>query len=480
MDQSPKQQATAAPHPGNRTTLTVVVGAMVFCSASITGALGPLLPAFQSHYNVDVVAVSWVITLLLLGSTVGLAILPRLADFAGDKVTIAIAPAMLAFGLLLAATGSFAALLVGVVGIGVGGMAPSMAMTALRRTLPGESTVRAVSVTMACVSIGTGVGYLVGGAALDYVSLREWFLISAGVSALVAAAVYLVTPRAPAADRGTLGFLSVGVLVMWVVAILFAISKGPAWGWTDPKMLGLIAVGLLTAVAWALREVKIETPVIDLTLLQSDQYRRTLFGGVTLGLGGAAFAVLFPLVSQVKGAGYGAEATALETGLIMLPYAAVGALGVAVASRLAARGNPLTAGGLGALGHCAGALWMAFFHDSVWQLVVGAAIYGVGIGLLNCGLFSSIQKVVPEARSGMANATLGLTATLAGAVGPIIYAVILAQRSAPGLPGVPAESQFVTAFLVNAAIDMVCAIICFGAVTKSRSPSQGAPVVLSK
>jgi len=453
--------------PRDPTMLTVVVGVMVFTSGMIVGALGPLLPELQTQYDVGVVAISWVFTLLLIGTAVGLAVLPRLADLAGDKVTITLVPAMLAAGLALAATGSFAALLVGVLGIGVGGMAPAMAMAALRRSLSGESIGRAVSVTMTTLLVGTGIGYIAGGAALDHISLRECFVISAIVSALVTVAVYLVFPHTPAADRGSLGFVSVGVMVGWIVAILFAISQGPAWGWTDPKTLGLIAAGLLTAIVWARRELKLETPVIDLTLLRSSQYRRTVFGGLTLGMGGSAFTVLIPMIAQVKGAGFGPELTILQTGFIMLPYALIGMLGVAIGSKWVAQGYPLGAAGFGALGHGSGALWMAFFHNSVWQLLVGAAIYGVGIGLLNCALFSSIQKVVPEAKAGMANATLGLTAALAGAVGPIIYSVILARRSVPWLPGVPAEGQFVIAFLVNMAVDLTCALVCFRSLRRS-------------
>jgi len=454
----------------NSRMITVVVGVMVFTSGAILGALGPLLPELRTQYDVGVVAISWVFTLLLIGTAVGLAILPRLADFAGDKMTITLLPAMLACGLALAATGSFAALLIGVLGIGVGGIAPAMAVAALRRSLPGESIGRAVSITMTNLLIGTGLGYIAGGAALHYISLRECFVISAIISALITVAVYMVFPRIPAADRGSLGFVSVGVLVGWIVAILFAISKSPTWGWTDPKTLGMIAAGLLAAVVWARRERKLDTPVIDLTLFQSTQYRRTVFGGLTLGMGGAAFTVLIPMLAQVKGAGFGPETTILQTGFLMLPYALVGTLGVAIASRLAARGYSLVAAGFGALGHGTGALWMAFFHGSVWQILVGAVLYGIGIGLLNCGLFNSIQKAVPEAEAGMANATLGLTTALAAAVGPIIYAIILAQKSVPWLPGVPAESQFVIAFLVNAVVDLTCAIVFFGGLRRSRPP----------
>jgi MFS family permease len=448
---------------------------MVFWCGMTVATLGPLLPELRTLYHVSVVEISWVFTLLLIGTAVALAILPRLADTVGDRFTMTLIPTMLAVGLALAATGSFAALLVGVIGIGVGGISPPIVIAALRRTLPGESIGRAVYVTMGTLLVGSGVGYFVGGIIEGHLSLRELFIISAVISAVVAVVVYQVFPHAPAADRGSLGIVSVALLVGWVVAFLFAISKGPTWGWMDPKTLGLVVASVLTAVIWARREGKIDAPSFDMTLLRSNQFRRTLFGGLTLGMGGSAFSVLFPMFAQIKGAGYGPGATLLQTGFIMLPYALVGMMGAAITSRLVPRGGALLAAGIGALGHCGGALWVAFFHDNMWHLFVGAAIYGIGIGMLNSGLFSSIQSTVGKAKAGMANSALGVTVALAGAVGPIIYSIILGQKSVPGLPGVPAESQFVVAFFVNAAVDLCCAVVCLGSLRSS--PLRPLPAV---
>jgi MFS family permease len=465
VDAIPSDQSGSPP---NFTLITHVSRFMVFWSGMALAAMSPLLPELRTLYNVSVVEISWIFTLLLLGTAVGLSILPRLSDTVGDRFTMTMTPAMLATGLALAATGSFAALLLGAFVMGMGGIATPIVISALRRTLPGQSIARAVSVAIGGVLLGTGVGYLVGGVIEGHLSLREYFVIAAIVSAVVAVAAYKVFPKAPAADSGSLGITSVVLLVAWVVTILFAITKGPAWGWLDPRTIGLIVAGIVTAAFWARREARIKTPTFDVTLLQSKQFRRTMIGSLTLGMGGSAFSVLFPMFAQIKGADYGPAATLLQTGIIMLPYAVVGLVGARVTARLVPRWGGLFAAGIGALGHCSGALWIAFFHDTMWHLFVGAALYGIGIGMLNAGLLSSIQSVVGESKSGMAGSALGVITALSGSVGPIVYTTILAQHSAPGLPDVPAESQFVIAFLVNAAVDLFCAIICFASFRSLR------------
>lgn len=451
----------------NFTRITYVARFTVFWSGMAMAAIGPLLPEIRTLYHVGVVEVSWVYTLLLLGSVVALTILPRLSDTIGDRFAMTLIPTLMALGLGLASSGSFVGLLVGAFALGMGGAATPIVVAAMRRTLPGESTVRAINIAIGSVLLGTGVGYFAGGLIEGHLSLREYFVVTGVVSAALAVVVYRVFPQAPAADSGSLGLLSVALLITWVVAILFAISKGREWGWLDVKTLGMIGGGIAIAIFWARREAVVETPAFDVTLLRSSQFRRTLVGAMTLGLGGSAFTMLFPMLAEIKGAGFGPSATLLETGLIMLPYSLVGIAGSAVTARLAPRRGGLFAAGIGAMGHCCGALSVAFFHETLWQLAIGAAVYGIGIGMLNAGLFSSIQSVVGRAQAGMANSALGITTTLAASVGPIIYSTILAKQSVPGLPGVPAEHQFVIAFFVNASVDLFCAVICFSSLRQT-------------
>lgn len=461
------EQSGTAP---NFRLITAVSRILVIWSGMSLSAMGPLLPQIKTLYNVSVVEVSWVYAMLILGSAVALSTVPRLSDTVGDRFTMTLTPAMMAVGLSLAATGSFAALLVGIFIVGMGGVATPIVISSLRRNLPGQSIARAVSVAIGGVLLGTGLGYFIGGVIEGHLSLREYFVIAAIVSTILAFIIYKIFPRTPAADSGSLGIVSVFLLVSWVVAILFAITKGSTWGWLDIKTLGLIAAGILIATFWIRREARLETPAFDVKLFRSDQFRRTMIGSMTLGMGGSAFAVLFPMVAQLKGAGYGPEATLLQTGFIMLPYALVGMAGAMIAGRLVIRLGGLPTAGIGALGHCLGALTVAFFHDSVWQLLIGAAIYGIGIGMLNAGLLSSMQSVVHESKSGMGGSALGVAVSISGSIAPIIYATILAQKSVAGLPGVPAESQFFAAFMVNAAIDIFCAIICFSSLMRTKAP----------
>ncbi|RYE73316.1 MAG: hypothetical protein EOP19_29455, partial [Hyphomicrobiales bacterium] len=60
---------------------------MVIWSGMSLAAMGPLLPQIKTLYEVSVVEVSWVYSMLILGSAVALSTVPRLSDTIGDRFT---------------------------------------------------------------------------------------------------------------------------------------------------------------------------------------------------------------------------------------------------------------------------------------------------------------------------------------------------------------------------------------------------------
>ena len=58
------------------------------------------------------------------------------------------------------------------------------------------------------------------------------------------------------------------------------------------------------------------------------------------------------------------------------------------------------------------------------QILVGTALYGIGVGLLNGGAYGSVQTVVPATKAGMGNSMVALISTLAGSVAPIVRSLV--------------------------------------------------------
>ena len=123
-----------------------------------------------------------------------------------------------------------------------------------------------------------------------------------------------------------LGFLTVAT---GLVSLLLAFSKGPSWGWTGYRVLGLIALGVLRLAAFMVIELEVEHPLLDLRVFRTGSTATSLIAMSVMMTG--MFATLFyiPLFLQ-EGLGY----PALRAGLLILPQALVMAVLMPIAGRL--------------------------------------------------------------------------------------------------------------------------------------------------
>jgi len=68
--------------------------------------------------------------------------------------------------------------------------------------------------------------------------------------------------RAPAPPD----YVGVGMLTVALSSLVLAISEGPSWGWTDPRVLGGVAAFAILGAAFLRRCARSPEPVLDLTL----------------------------------------------------------------------------------------------------------------------------------------------------------------------------------------------------------------------
>jgi predicted MFS family arabinose efflux permease len=158
----------------------------------------------------------------------------------------------------------------------------------------------------------------------------------------VAAAVILLPKFAAAVTRkfDVFGFLTIAT---GLVSLLLAFSEGPSWGWTGYRVLGLMALGVLSLAAFVVIELEVEYPLLNLRVFQNRLYTVSLLAMSVMMTG--LFATLFyiPLFLQ-EGLGY----PALRAGVLLLPQALVMGVLMPVAGRLYDKIGPryLAFGGL--------------------------------------------------------------------------------------------------------------------------------------
>ena len=88
----------------------------------------------------------------------------------------------------------------------------------------------------------------------------------------------MVVPSSPVRTAGKVHFKGAVLLAAWLVCLLFAITNGAHWGWTDSRVLGLVAAAAIFFYLWVTAETRVKEPLIDLQMMRAprrlDRQRR--------------------------------------------------------------------------------------------------------------------------------------------------------------------------------------------------------------
>jgi MFS family permease len=255
------------------------------------------------------------------------------------------------------------------------------------------------------------------------------------------------------------GFLLAGA---GLGSLMYAVSEGPAKGWSSAPIDITAAVGVVLLVALVLVELRARAPMLDLRLLGNALFRNATT--VTVLSMVAFFGSLF-LVALFYQDGFGVSA--LQSGLSTFPEAIGIAVGVQIAARLYPYVGPRRLMAAGLLGVAASLSCMALvpFSASLW--VMRALM--VTLGLSQAHVFTPAQAAafatISPASTGRASGFYNAGRQLGGAVGvAVLSTVISAVGVVHHVGGVarPNAAAYHWAFLVAAGVALFAALFTRG------------------
>ncbi len=441
----------------NLTLAGLIVAAMAF--ALMQTFLIPALPTLQRDLGTSGAWVTWTVSAYLLSSSVAIPLIGKLGDQHGKRRMM-----LISLGVFL--VGSLGAIVAPNVGVliacravqGVGGAVFPLAFAIIRDEFPPERMSVAMGLVSAVLGVGGGIGIVMSGLIVDHVSWRWLFAVSAAVVALAFVLVARFVPESPVRTPSRVDWPGAGLLSGGLIALLVGLTEGETWGWSSTPVLGLFAGAAVLLVAWALVELRVREPMVDMRMLAR---RPVLFTNLTAMISGFALYltwVLLPAFYELPRGlpaalaplgSYGFGTTVTVAGLWILPASLsmliagplAGLLGRRFGSRL-----PLVAGMLMvALGCAALAMW----HDEPWQVSLAFVIPACGIAFAFAAMPKLIVDAVDRTETGVATGMNTVVRTVGGVVGAQIGAAVLAAHHVAGT-SVPAESGFVTAFWISA------------------------------
>jgi EmrB/QacA subfamily drug resistance transporter len=434
------------------------------------------LPTIRTSLNASEATLSWIISGYALAF--GLALIPagRLGDRFGHKWVFIT-------GLSLFTVASLACglaqndnqLIVARVVQGLAGGIYLPAVTAYIQLLfSGRTRGKAFAIMGAVIGVSSALGPLIGGLLIQaFGDTNGWRLVFVvnlpfGIAALIAA-LFMLPEGSESSGRSTgVDFLGLLLLSGSLVAILVPLIEGQDQGWPLWTYLSLVGGVALIALfgAWEVFVTRRgKSPLVPPHLFSHPAFT----GGVILALVYfAAFVSIFFTISILWQAGLGH--TALESGIVSIPFALGSIVGASQSGKLAASiGRTVLVIGAGMVAVGLSALWLVLMLTTPgdltsWDLLVPLLVAGIGSGLFIAPNAQFIIATVDRQEAGAASGVIATMQRLGSAIGiAIIGSVLFGTLSIPTRRPTPAD--LAVAFTHSAtcalAVSAVFAVISF-------------------
>jgi predicted MFS family arabinose efflux permease len=295
---------------------------------------------------------------------------------------------------------------------------------------------------------------VLAGVIIQHLSYHWLYWLPLMVIVVSAVATWRFVPESPVRVPGRVNWLAAALMSAGISVILIAVSETISWGWGSPKTLGLIAAGALICAAWVIVEVRSREPLIDMTMMRIRGVWTTNVAAFLLGAGMYSSFIVFPQFAQLpKSTGFGFGASTLVAGLYLLP-ATLGmiVLGTA-AGTISRRWGSKVALLIGTAFTTGSFLMLSLAHGHPYDLLIAAALLGIGMGLAFAALGNLIVQAVPSHQTGVASGMNTVMRTLGGALGGQLSATFIAHNIAHGLPSV---TGFTDTFVMATAFLAAC------------------------
>ncbi len=438
------------------------LGLLAVATGALESVVTPTLPLLQRELDMSPAEGALLSIVLLITGALVTPVAGRLGDrYGGKRVLIRLMAVVSAGGLVSALAPNLPVLLLGQVLQGAMVGALPLSFVLVRAHLPaGESKV-AIGVVSGLFVGGGMAGTLSAGPVAEGLSRHWMFALPAlaviGSTLLVNRLMPHDPPGRPDDDAGV-DWPGLVLLSGTLVTLMLVLALAPDIG-SRPLVLGALVVVLAAFVTgWAAVERRAASPMVDLRMLARPTVWKSCVLTFVICVGTSVAVYLVPQLFAVSADGYGFGAGATEIGFFLLPGAVAASLAGPIsgigARRLGSRAV-LTAG---IVLLAAALLALAAVHTEVWHLVVGKAMISLANGLCVTAMVAGTATSVDRSDTGIATGLVLVTRVLGYAVGVQVSGAILTAGTPSG-SDVPAESAFVTGFVVAGAVTALSLLV---------------------
>jgi EmrB/QacA subfamily drug resistance transporter len=416
------------------------------------------LPSLQRDLHASISSAQWTIDAYSLVLASMLLFSGSVADRVGRKKIFMLGLLIFSLGSLLCSLSPNIGLLIFfrmLQGIG-GSMLNPVALSIVNNTFTvAGDRARAIGMWAGVVGISTAAGPIVGGALIGSVGWRSifWINIPIGILALILTRKFIPESKAAVARRHdpvgqilVIGFLSL---------LLYGIIELPHQHWRSGIVRGCFILSVCFFIGLIRYERQRFQPLIELKFFKSAPFAGATIIAICTFIGNGGFLFLNTLYLQDV-----LHYTALKAGSYLIPMALAMLIAGPISGRLISlRGTrlPLTLGGT--LVTIAAVMFaVAGTGLPTYQLFIGYALIGAGLGLLNAAITNTALSGMPRSEAGVAAATTSTSRQVGQSLGVGIIGSILATGTAKIVAGARFNADWKTCWIIISGVGLLVLI----------------------
>src|SRR5690625_2828470 len=392
--------------------------------------LNPTLPTFMEMFDVDAVAVSWLLTIYMVATGMTMPLTGFLGDRYGKKRIYMIGLVTFMLGSLGSALSPSLALIItfrAVQGMAGGLMLP-IAMALIFNAFPRDERGLAVGIYGVAAMVAPAIGPTVGGIIIEFFTWPFLFLfnIPFAMLGLIFSYKFLQpTERNPHLKFDYIGFV---LITLGIGSILYALGRGSTLELLlSPLSLGLLGGGLLLIVIFVKYEQMQEEPLLDLSIFKIPTYSISILVTATAQIGLFSGIFLLPLlIQEVYGLGE------VQTGIIFLPAALLSGVFMTIGGRILDKKGPkyVIPFGLVILGSFTLVLGFNTLTTSFWFILVMNSLRSAGLGMSNMPATTAGMNAIPEAQVAQGSAMNNIIRQITASFGIVFFSIYYEVRRA--------------------------------------------------
>ena len=433
--------------------------------------LNVALPRIARELHSNTNTLTWVITGPLLAFGVTAPTFGKLGDVYGYKriYLLGICGASIAAALSAMAWSAGSLIAIRTLGSIEGAATGAASIAIICSVFDRDERVKALGYWSLVGAGGPVLGLAIGGPLIEQFG---WRIIFAGqvpleLAAIVFCALVLPSPPRSGAPRERIDWGGVALLSIAATSVLFAINRGPVWGWATPGVLGPIIICPVAAAAFYVIERRASAPVLPLDLLRRPNFAWPIGAQLFSQFAYMGGFFLSPLLLE-RVLDYSESQAGLLVGIRPLVFS----ISAPVAGYLAVRWGEKKAAITGAIAVVASMLVFATIGPgvAVVTIVTALALSGLGAGVASPSIAASVANAVDESNLGIASAAQQLTMQVGVVAGIQLMSTVQTSHEHSGLPG-----SFRVAYLVGAAVavlGVVCAVFVRSAVRQTQTVGE--------